>query len=121
MVKNSVAPPRPKRGRGAVWCCRSNPKTLEAQVQGAALTGLATCLLGNAITLKDGVLEQRNFGDHAVPRIGQMPQISVHTVPGADPPTGRGEPGLSPLVRAFANAIARLTGKPLRQLPFQLA
>lgn len=98
-----------------------NPKTLEAQVQGAALMGLATCLPGNAITLKDGVVEQRNFGDYVLPRINQMPQISVHAVPSADPPTGMGEPGLPPLAPAFANAIARLTGKPLRQLPFQLA
>ena len=32
-----------------------------------------------------------------------------------------GEPGLPPLATAFANAVARLTGKPLRQLPFNLA
>ena len=98
-----------------------NPKTLEAQVQGAALMGLATCLPGNAITLKDGVVEQRNFGDYVLPRINQMPQISVHTVPSAEPPTGMGEPGLPPLAPAFANALAQLTGKPLRQLPFQMA
>jgi isoquinoline 1-oxidoreductase beta subunit len=98
-----------------------NPKTVEAQVQGAALMGLATCLPGHAITLKDGVVEQRNFGHFAMPRINQMPQISVHTVPSADPPTGMGEPGLPPLAPAFANAIAQLTGQPLRQLPFQMA
>ena len=39
----------------------------------------------------------------------------------ADPPTGMGEPGLPPLAPAFANAIARLTGRPLRELPFKLA
>jgi isoquinoline 1-oxidoreductase beta subunit len=45
----------------------------------------------------------------------------VHVVPSADPPTGIGEPGLPPLAPAFANAIAQLTGKPLRELPFKLA
>ncbi len=49
------------------------------------------------------------------------PQFDVHIVPSAEPPTGMGEPGLPPLAPAFANAIARLTGKPLRQLPFNLA
>jgi isoquinoline 1-oxidoreductase subunit beta len=57
----------------------------------------------------------------ALARITDMPQIAVYVVPSADPPTGMGEPGLPPLAPAFANAIARLTGKPLRQLPFNLA
>jgi isoquinoline 1-oxidoreductase beta subunit len=98
-----------------------NPRTVEAQVQGAALMGLSMCLPGAAITLKDGVVEQSNFGDFPVPRITDMPQIAVHTVPSADAPTGMGEPGLPPLAPAFANAVATLTGKPLRELPFKLA
>ncbi|MCX7256318.1 MAG: xanthine dehydrogenase family protein molybdopterin-binding subunit [Polaromonas sp.] len=98
-----------------------NPRTIEAQVQGAALMGLSMCLPGAAITLKDGVVQQSNFGDFVVPRITDMPEIAVHIVPSADAPTGMGEPGLPPLAPAFANAIARLTGKPLRELPFKLA
>ena len=50
-----------------------------------------------------------------------MPEVDVHIVPSADPPTGMGEPGLPPLAPAYANAIARLTGKRLRRLPFDLA
>jgi isoquinoline 1-oxidoreductase beta subunit len=82
--------------------------------------GLSMCLPGAAITLKDGRVEQGNFGEFALPRITDMPRISVHIVPSADPPTGMGEPGLPPLAPAFANAVAQLTGKPQRQLPFQL-
>lgn len=98
-----------------------NPRTVEAQVQGSALMGLGMCLPGAAITFKDGVVQQKNFGDYTLARITDMPAISVHTVPSADPPTGMGEPGLPPLAPAFANAIARITGKPLRELPFKLA
>ena len=98
-----------------------NPKSLEAQVQGGALMGLSMCLPGAAITLKDGVVEQSNFSDYVVPRITEMPQIAVHSVPSADAPTGMGEPGLPPLAPAFANAIASLTGKALRELPFRVA
>jgi isoquinoline 1-oxidoreductase beta subunit len=97
-----------------------NPKSVEAQIQGGALMGLSMCLPGAAITLKDGVVEQSNFGDFAVPRITDMPAIAVHLVPSADAPTGVGEPGLPPLAPAFANAIASLSGKPLRELPFKL-
>jgi isoquinoline 1-oxidoreductase beta subunit len=98
-----------------------NPLSVEAQVQGAALMGLSTCLPGAAITLKDGVVEQSNFGDFPVPRITDMPQVTVHIVPSADPPTGMGEPGLPPLAPAFANAVAKLTGKTPRELPFKLS
>ncbi|MGN8342507.1 molybdopterin cofactor-binding domain-containing protein [Pseudomonas sp. SMV71] len=98
-----------------------NPRSVEAQVQGAALMGLSMCLPGGAITLKEGVVQQSNFADFSVPRISDMPQISVHIVPSAEPPTGMGEPGLPALAPAFANAIASLTGKPIRQLPFKLA
>jgi isoquinoline 1-oxidoreductase beta subunit len=98
-----------------------NPRTVEAQVQGAALMGLSMCLPGAAITLKEGQVEQRNFHDFQVPRITDMPRIAVHTVPSADAPTGMGEPGLPPLAPAFANAIAKLTGKTPRELPFRAA
>jgi isoquinoline 1-oxidoreductase beta subunit len=97
-----------------------NPTSIEAQIQGAALMGLSMCLPGAAITLKDGVVEQSNFGDFPVPRISDMPLMAVFIVPSADAPTGLGEPGLPPLAPAFANAIAALTGKTPRELPFKL-
>ena len=95
-----------------------NPMTVEAQVQGAALMGLGMCLDGARITLKDGQVEQSNFNDYVVPRITDMPAIEVFTVASQEAPTGMGEPGLPPLAPAFANAIASLTGKPIRELPF---
>ncbi|WP_292492243.1 xanthine dehydrogenase family protein molybdopterin-binding subunit [Mesorhizobium sp.] len=97
-----------------------NPRTVEAQVQGAAVMGLSMCLAGSAITLKDGVVEQSNFSDYTVARLTDVPEFNIHIVPSAEPPTGIGEPGLPPLAPAFANAIARLTGMPVRQLPFNL-
>jgi isoquinoline 1-oxidoreductase beta subunit len=124
VVEASVQDGQPKlhRATAGVHCnFVVNPRTIDAQVQGGALMGLSMCLPGAAITLKDGVVEQSNFGDFPVPRITDMPQITVHTVPSADAPTGMGEPGLPPLAPAFANAIAQLTGKPLRELPFKLA
>ncbi len=124
VVEASVQKGRPALHRvtAGVHCNLAvNPRSVEAQVQGAAVMGLSMCLPGSAITLKDGVVEQGNFGDFTVARITDMPEFDVHIVPSAEPPTGMGEPGLPPLAPAFANAVARLTGKPLRQLPFNLA
>lgn len=124
VVEASVREGRPvlHRVTAGVHCNLAvNPRSVEAQVQGAALMGLSTCLPGSAITLKDGVVEQSNFNDYPVARITDMPEVAVHVVPSAEPPTGMGEPGLPPLAPAFANAVARLTGKPQRQLPFRMA
>jgi isoquinoline 1-oxidoreductase beta subunit len=105
-----------------VHCNRAvNPLNVEAQVQGAALMALGTTLPGAAITFKDGVVQQGNFGDYTVARMPQMPAIEVHIVSSVDDPTGIGEPGLPPLAPAFANAVAAITGKRLRELPFRLA
>lgn len=124
VVEASVVDGMPKlhRAVAGVHCNQPvNPLSIEAQIQGAALMGLGMTLPGAAITLKDGVVEQQNFGDYVVARHHEMPQVEVHIVPSNDPPTGIGEPGLPPLAPAFANAVFRLTGKRLRKLPFDLA
>ena len=41
----------------------------------------------------------------------------VHITPSTEAPTGVGEPGLPPIAPAVANALAALTGKPVRKLP----
>jgi isoquinoline 1-oxidoreductase beta subunit len=124
VVEASVIDGQPKLHRvtAGVHCNLAvNPRTVDAQVQGAAIMGLSTCLAGSEITLKDGVVEQSNFSEFTVARITDVPEFDVSIVPSADAPTGMGEPGLPPLAPAFANAISRLTGKPVRQMPFNLA
>jgi isoquinoline 1-oxidoreductase beta subunit len=97
-----------------------NPLTIEAQVQGALVYGLSAAL-HERITLKDGRVEQGNFTDFPILRISEMPEVSVHIVPSTNKPSGVGEPGTPPIAPAVANAVAALTGKRLRKLPFDLA
>jgi isoquinoline 1-oxidoreductase beta subunit len=95
-----------------------NPRSVEAQIQGSAVFALGTTLPGAAITIKDGVVQQGNFSDYTVPRMPQAPVVDVFIVPSAEAPTGIGEPGVPPLAPALANAVAQLTGKTPRSLPF---
>ena len=95
-----------------------NPTAAEAQIQGGAVFGLGMTMPGFEITLKDGVVQQSQFSDYPPPRITDAPPVAVFFVPSNDPPTGLGEPGVPPIAPAVANAVAALTGKRVRKLPF---
>jgi isoquinoline 1-oxidoreductase subunit beta len=97
-----------------------NPLSVETQVQGSVVMAIATMMPGNAITLKDGLVQEGNFNQYTVPRITDAPPIAVHIVLSNDPPKGIGEPGFPPFAPAVANALRRATGKPLRDMPFKL-
>ena len=93
--------------------------TLELTGWSLALTvafGLTAALHGK-ITLKDGRVEQSNYADYPLLRIGEMPKIEVHIVPSEAHPTGVGEPGVPPIAPAVANALYAATGKRVRDLP----
>jgi isoquinoline 1-oxidoreductase subunit beta len=96
-----------------------NPLTVTAQVESAIVYGLSAALYGK-ITLKDGIVEQGNFHDYPALRMTEMPRVEVHFVPGGTTPTGVGEPGLPPIAPAISNAIFALTGKRVRNMPFDL-
>jgi isoquinoline 1-oxidoreductase subunit beta len=93
-----------------------NPDIVRAQMEGGIGFGLSAAL-HEAITLKDGVVEQSNFNDYEPLRMDEAPQIEVHIVPSAEKPTGVGEPGTPVIAPAVANAIRSATGRRLRSLP----
>jgi len=82
-----------------------NPDAAQAQVQGAILYGLASCLYGE-ITLKDGQVTQSNFHDYPVARIADTPQMQIEFIASDSVPTGLGEPCVPLVAPAVANAIA---------------
>lgn len=97
-----------------------NPDTVEAQMHSAIVYGLSAALYGE-ITVRDGRIEQSNYGDYRMLSMEAMPQIEVIALPGSDLPGGVGEPGTPPIAPAVANALFALTGKRLRRLPLRLA
>jgi len=104
-----------------VWCVVDcgvmvNPDTVEAQMQSGIIFGLSGVLYGE-ITIKDGRVEQTNFGDYRVLRINETPKIDVHLVKSSEAPGGIGEPGTSCVMPALTNAVFAATGKRIRKLP----
>jgi CO/xanthine dehydrogenase Mo-binding subunit len=93
-----------------------NPDIVRQQMEGGILFGLSAAL-GNAITLTDGRVDQRNFDTYPTLRLAEAPRIDVHIVPSTNPPTGAGEPAVPVIAPAVANALYALTGRSIRRLP----
>ncbi|GBU17691.1 MULTISPECIES: xanthine dehydrogenase family protein molybdopterin-binding subunit [Methylobacterium] len=93
-----------------------NPDVIHAQVEGAVGFALSS-VLRNRITLKDGVVQERNFDAYEPTRMSEMPKVEVHIVPSDAAPTGIGEPGVPVLGPAISNAVFAATGRRLRSLP----
>jgi isoquinoline 1-oxidoreductase beta subunit len=97
-----------------------NPNILAQQVESAVVFGLSAALAGE-ITLKEGRVQQSNFGDYPVLRMNEAPLVETVIVPSSEPPEGMGEPATPPVAPAVAGAVFKLTGQRLRSLPLRLA
>lgn len=96
-----------------------HPDRVRAQFEGAAVFGASLALMGE-ITSQGGRIQQGNFDDYPVARIGEAPhETHVHIVASDDLPTGVGEPGVPPIAPAICNALFAITGKRIRQLPIR--
>lgn len=93
-----------------------NPDTVRAQMESGIIFGLSAALFGE-ITLKEGRVEQTNFGDYRVLRMNESPRIEVHLIKSSEAPGGIGEPGTSCIMPALTNAVYAATGKRIRKLP----
>jgi len=120
-VDVSIENKRPKVHRAtiAVNCGLAvNPLTVESQFQAGLSFGLTQLMAKGAITLKNGIVEQRNWDGYVPPYIVDAPvAVDVHIVPSGEAPTGCGEPPVPVISPAVVNALARLTGKRYRTLP----
>lgn len=92
------------------------PDNIVAQTEGAAVFGLGLALT-ERITIKDGVVEQNNFNNYEVPRMRDVPPISVDVISTDNPPSGIGQMATPVVAPAVSNAVAALTGARLRRTP----
>ena len=97
-----------------------NPDVVRAQLEGGTGFGLSSAL-GDAITLRDGYVEQSNFDTYPVLRIDQMLDVEAHIMPSTEAPTGVGELATMAVSAAVANALHAVTGKRYYSLPIRQA
>ncbi len=93
-----------------------NPDVIRAQMEGGIGYALSAALR-EEVTLSAGEVQQRNFDKYRPLTIDEMPDVEVHIVQSAEPPTGVGEPGTPPLAPALVNALADATGKRIYRMP----
>ncbi|MBT8058730.1 MAG: molybdopterin-dependent oxidoreductase [Gammaproteobacteria bacterium] len=93
-----------------------NPDRVNAQMEGSVIFGLSLAR-DSQITASGGRIDQGNFNDYRVLRVGSTPDTRVHLVPSSAPPAGVGEPGVPPIAPALVNALFAATGKRFRELP----
>ena len=112
--------PRVHKVTCAVDCGRViNPDTAEAQVQSAVIYGLTAALYGQ-ITIEGGAVTQGNFPDYRMVTLAETPVIETHFIDSGEALGGLGEPGTPPVAPALANAVFKLTGKRIRELPMSI-
>lgn len=92
------------------------PENAHAQLESAVVYGLSSALT-EELTFKDGAVVQTNFHQYQVLRMKDVPQIHTRVIATDNAPTGLGELGVPCVAPAIGNAVFRLTGKRLRQLP----
>ena len=95
-----------------------NPQQIEAQVEGSFAYGLSAMLYGEC-TVKDGKMEQDNFGSYNVVRMNEMPAVETLVMPSGGFWGGVGEPTIAVAAPAVLNAIFAATGKRIRDLPLK--
>jgi isoquinoline 1-oxidoreductase subunit beta len=93
-----------------------HPDNIRAQVEGAALWGVSLALYEKA-TLKDGGIEQTNFDTYTPLRMSQLPEVAISVIANGEKATGVGEPAVTVVAPALANAIFNACGARVRSLP----
>jgi len=95
-----------------------NPDRVRSQMEGAAIFSTSIAYYGE-ITADKGIVEQSNFHDYQLAKIGQVPEVNVDIISSEHPPAGVGEPGVPPFAPALCNAIYNASGKRYRRLPLK--
>jgi isoquinoline 1-oxidoreductase beta subunit len=93
-----------------------NPDGVRAQIEGSVFWGTSIALLEKA-TMENGGIQQTNFDGYTPMRMSQMPEIDISIIANGEPAVGCGEPAVTVIAPAIANAIFNAVGARVRSLP----
>ena len=97
-----------------------NPDNLRAQVEGAIIMGLGPALR-EAMVFENGRMLNASFGDYAVPRFDDLPELDIQLLNRPDlPSVGGGETPIIAVAPAIGNAVFQAIGLRLREMPLRL-
>lgn len=98
-----------------------NPDQVRAQCEGSIIMGMSAALF-EKMEVEDGALTPTIYGPYQMALMRHAPkEIDVVILENGDAPGAVGEPPLGPIGAAIANAVFRLTGQRLREMPFELS
>lgn len=93
-----------------------HPDGALAQIEGGALWGVSMAL-HEATALENGQVKDRNLDTYTPLRMADVPELDIEFFANDYVPTGLGEPGVSGVAPAIANAIFDAVGVRVRDLP----
>lgn len=97
-----------------------NPDQVKAQCEGSIVMGLSAALY-EKMTLKDGQLYPTIYGPYNMALMKDSPkEIDIFLIQGVDVPLPVGEPPMGPIGAAIGNAVRRITGIRLTEMPLKL-
>lgn len=97
-----------------------NPDQIRAQCEGCVIMGMSAVLY-EQMFVENGVLTPTIYGPYKMALMKNAPkEIDVVLLQGKDTPGAVGEPPLGPIGAAVANALSRLIGQRLTELPLKI-
>lgn len=96
-----------------------NPDGVKAQCEGGILMALSSTLYERIYLNDKGELSPTMYGEYPILTMRNAPEIEILLVGTGDEPRGVGEPPMGPVGASVANALFKLTGKRLRELPLK--
>ncbi|MFK7999288.1 MAG: molybdopterin cofactor-binding domain-containing protein [Polyangiales bacterium] len=98
-----------------------NPDQVKAQCEGSVMMGLSAAMY-ERMELIGGELKPTIYGPYRMALMRDAPrEIDVVLVQGSDEPGRVGEPPMGPIGAAIANAMFRLSGERIREIPLAAA